>query len=1233
MKQFTFLIILFFSSLCSAQYVITIEANIIDSDTRLGIPYVNAGFVNKAIGTVTNKDGFMSLQFDESKIVDSDIIQFSVVGYKTQSYSFEELVSKFQKDNTIELIKDVYGLDEVMLTSKWGKAVRFGSKQRTNELLAYWKDKEALGGEIASFIKIPKGRHKLSKVSFNVVENISDSIKIRVNIYNYDKGFPREQFLSKPIYHTISSRGGIETIDLIPANIVVSKDIVLSIELLEVYGEELGLAISQSLNSKRSFLRSVSQDGWVKQNSNGVDLSILAKPSLQNNSEITNIKVDRVSILWDVSRSMMDRSLDKEIELLKEYLGDVNPTEVDVIVFSNTINDKKSFNYGSSQEDLYRFLENQSYFGNTDVSELAEIPQNSDVTFLFSDGYINLGSHDPIYTSGDFIVVSSTPSTNHIVLNEWAQYNEGKYIPLYNRKIKEAKNSLNTSDGVFTETIKISPNDNTTISGTVFFDEQPLSGVLVSINNTFKEIRTDRSGRFKLPAKKGDILNFEFIGMDSKQVVVDDNIRDLSIRLTKSFDVLNEVVVTGSGAVNKNKQSSVEEAYGILKKEDFPSGAKYVADVLKIVPGLTVKGTGRFAQFITNINPIGYFIVDDIPFTSLPLYLDASSISSIYVMPGDMAYFKYGSAASNGAIIINTIVNKEANSALVKGNDYEGNLSQLDHSNSINSFEKTLTDKVIGIDKNIEVRGKVLLNNKPISGCYVIQKGSLNEVITDSNGEFVITTQEGAILSFEYKDTKAKETIILDNSFLKVELEFQYEILNEVALTGEAKQKKDKNLTDKEKRLAQKDRSGIGYQSIDKEDFNPGGFSFLADLIRGRFLTILVKGEGDQATYHTRKRSSILQGDEILFAVDGVLTQTPPTFLDLNRIENITFKSTLAGTNKYGALGRNGVIEIKTIGGEFIDTKESQSPLAKNNDYQEGAKIFSLSRKTGIYNAATTENLKTLQQQFLNKIDEDPLDVNNYIAYYRVLEPLDKDQAVRGLTTILDIADSNTRVLRSLAFFLEEQNLYKQTLKIHERVLELAPEESQSHLDITQSYKREGKFVKSFETLKRILSADSTTYNISPELIKIADTELRHLLTKNKDRINYDEVPSTFYETVQLIDKRILIEWNDPQMEFDLQFVNPAKKFYNWSQNLSTPDKSDVITNGLLSKEFIIDDDSNKGEWIINITNNTFKKSRVPLFVKMTIQSNYGGIDEQEQILIIPISQLDQKYTVQKITM
>ena len=598
-----------------------------------------------------------------------------------------------------------------------------------------------------------------------------------------------------------------------------------------------------------------------------------------------------------------------------------------------------------------------------------------------------------------------------------------------------------------------------------------------------------------------------------------------------------------------------------------------------------------------------------------------------------MAYFKYGTAASDGAIVITTIVNKEVNSALVKGNDYEGNLSQLDHSNSINSFEKTLSDNVIGYDNKIEVKGRVLLNTTAVSGCYVIQKGSLNEVITDSNGDFVIITQVGATLSFEYRDAKPKETIVLDNSFLKVELESQYEILNEVALTGDAKQKKKENLTDKEKRLAQKDRSGIGYQSIDKENFNPGGFSFLADLIRGRFLTILVKGEGDQATYHTRKRSSILQGDEILFAVDGVLTQTPPTFLDLNRIENITFKSTLAGTSKYGALGRNGVVEITTMSGEFIDNKESQSALAKNNDYQEGIKTFSSSRKTGIYGNASRDNLKALQQQFLNKIEVDPLDVNNYIAYYKVVEPLDKKAAVRGLTTIIDLADVNTRVLRSLAFFLEEQNLYEQARKIHERILTVAPNESQSYLDLAQSYKNEGKYVESFEMLKSILVADSTMYTLSPELTRTTETELRHLLTKHKDRVNYEEVPAAFYETVQIIDKRILVEWNDPQMEFDLQFVNPAKKFYNWSQNLTATSELDAVTDGLFTKEFIIDDDSNKGEWIINITNNTFKESRVPQFIKMTIQSDFGSKDEKEQVLIIPISQLDQKYTIQKISM
>ena len=1248
MKNITFLFALFISSVCCAQYVITIEAKVVDAQTNAPIPYANVGFIEKAIGTVTNEEGHMTLEFDENRIVDKDIIQFSVVGYVTEQYSFEQLIEKFQKGNVVSLTKEIYSLDEVIVKSRWGKEVPLGSKDRTDKLLAYWKDKDALGGEIAGFIKTPRGPHKLFELSFNVVENISDSVKIRVNVYDYDKRYPGKKLLSEPIYHTITSNQGIEKVNLSPANIVVNSDFVISIELIEVYGGELGLAISQSVSTNRSFLRYVSQDKWVRESERGVDLSVLARPALKDENSTSQVveKIDNVSILWDVSLSMKDRNIEEEIALLDKYFKEVNPSTVGVTLFSNTVTSTRTFDLSTEREALYNYLETQDYLGNTDASALIAMPHSADVTLLFSDGKFNLGNKEPIYTQGAFIAVNSAASGNHLLLNSWSQANDGKYIPLYGQKSRKAVAALLSAPSSTTETVQVNEANQNLISGSVSSNGNSLQGVYVGVNNTLNEVSTDAEGNFTINAEVGDVLSFEFLNMLPKNVLVENN-EPIIVTLEAEFDVLEEVTLQGK---SKKEELSTQEKrereknrasgqYTTLEKKDFPPGATQVSDIVRRIPSVQVKGFGREARIITRGSVVGLFVVDGVYFNSVPNFINPSTITSISVIPSVIGAAKYGTQGRSGVIIITTVFNerfrKEAqDSALVKGNDYKSTLKTFSTDNDINDFEGSLNNSLSKNGEKVVIKGTVKFNDKPVQGCYVFQENSLNEAITDTEGNFSISTQIGATLNFEFVETKTKQILIIDDAFQNVNLESQYEILSEVTLEGSKAREKKSDLTGKEQRDAQKNRSGIAYQSIDKEDFNEGGFTYLVDLIRGRFLTIGVNGEGDQATYYTRKPSSINLDPTIIFAVDGMVFRDPPTWINLRNIENITFKSTLAGTNKYGALGRNGVIEITTIEPELTKNAKEESALVTNNDYTGSTNEFSSSRKFTQF-TSDSKDVKVIKKQFSTKIEEDPYDLNNYIAYYKVMEPINRPEAIRGLSTVIELGDKNTRVLRSLAFFLEEEKIYDEAQKIHEHILTIAPKESQTYLDLAQSYKNAKNYEESFETLKAVLVGDSTIFKSSEELVRIAETEIKHLLTKYKDRVDYTEVPSSFYETVQIVDRRILVEWNDPQLEFDLQFVNPSKKFYNWSQNLSDDNNNEdeAVRDGLLSKEFIIDDDPSTGEWLVNITNNTIKKSRIPAFIKMTVYTNYGGPEEEEQILIIPLSQLDQKYTVQKIDM
>lgn len=76
-------------------------------------------------------------------------------------------------------------------------------------------------------------------------------------------------------------------------------------------------------------------------------------------------------------------------------------------------------------------------------------------------------------------------------------------------------------------------------------DDKPLPGVTVTVKGSKKSTTTDANGMFSIRAKKGDVLVFSYVGYDSKEGAVTENV--LNQQLTESKNELNSVVVTALG--------------------------------------------------------------------------------------------------------------------------------------------------------------------------------------------------------------------------------------------------------------------------------------------------------------------------------------------------------------------------------------------------------------------------------------------------------------------------------------------------------------------------------------------------------------------------------------------------------------------------------------------------------------------------------------------------------------
>ena len=222
------------------------------------------------------------------------------------------------------------------------------------------------------------------------------------------------------------------------------------------------------------------------------------------------------------------------------------------------------------------------------------------------------------------------------------------------------------------------------ISGQVVIEKGPIEGAKVKVKGSFNETRTDRDGNFVLPAQSGDVLEIDYVGMETQTIVVNDN--QLEIKLEPDGELLEEVILLSEkgssdlidlGYNGKKDFDAITYGASTISKDKIGSQYYNLGDLLN---GELAKlnysrnqSLNVASGFVYDIDGMIYTTQDNI---QLP-YVDPQIIESITVLNSLTATHKYGTLARNGVIIIRTNLSSASkiqtpqNSALVVGNNYE----------------------------------------------------------------------------------------------------------------------------------------------------------------------------------------------------------------------------------------------------------------------------------------------------------------------------------------------------------------------------------------------------------------------------------------------------------------------------------------------------------------------------------------------------------------------------------
>ncbi|WP_108805423.1 TonB-dependent receptor [Aquimarina sp. Aq107] len=204
--------------------------------------------------------------------------------------------------------------------------------------------------------------------------------------------------------------------------------------------------------------------------------------------------------------------------------------------------------------------------------------------------------------------------------------------------------------------------ENYELTGTVTSIETntPIPGLSVLVKGTSRGTVTDFDGKYSINVKSGDVVQFSYIGLTTKNVTISGQ-TTLNVSMEEDSEALEEIVVVGYGSQRKSdvtgSVSSVKSdeltAFPVLNAAQALQGRAAGVVVQSNnggEPGSAVNIQVRGNTSI-NANSDPLIVVDGFVGAIFP---QANDIESIEVLKDASAAAIYGSRGSNGVVLVTT---------------------------------------------------------------------------------------------------------------------------------------------------------------------------------------------------------------------------------------------------------------------------------------------------------------------------------------------------------------------------------------------------------------------------------------------------------------------------------------------------------------------------------------------------------------------------------------------------
>lgn len=895
-------------------------------------------------------------------------------------------------------------------------------------------------------------------------------------------------------------------------------------------------------------------------------------------------KPKKIGLYWDISSSSDKRDINKECELLSEYLKELGKVKVHLIPFNIKTQPKEKFSIKKGDsKSLINKIKSLQYDGATVFSNISN-SNGYDEILIFTDGITTLGESKISELNVPTYVVNSSKSSDHSFMKYITLSSNGEYINLNKLSLDNAVDKL-----LFQNLRFISYS----------FDKNSLKDIYPSVSQ-----QVDNSFSCAGKIVKNGILTINY-GFGNKVT------RSVKFQINKT----NQTGFNIKRIWATKKINELEMQYSKNKDEITKTGKEYSI----VTQNTSLIVLDRVEDYVQhNITPPAELLKQYNKLQAQNKKEDKESLSKILNSVASTMKSKFDwwnkdfskkrrepkktkSSSSNQVIQPSIIMNNPS--------------STNNNNNSNNAVE------VVEENNDIIIRGVVRnkSTNALLPNVTVKVDNTSTQTQTNSLGMYsIIVPSRNSALSFSLGNYDTENRLILADNTIDVKLspKVSNRIVNRtnwINLRGKVTAKSDGSELPGVN-IYVKERSDIGIVTDENGNYNlrvPKDSSTLKFGFIGFKSQEIKVGNNLQMNVTLEEDSESL--DEVVVVAYGIQRKT-----------------TVSGSVAKSIQGRAAGISV-------TDSEEIEEELEFSADVDLDDKInFKDSNNSSTINVRgwdskaqyiqvlNTTKLKHRYNTYLNlknKYKDQPSFYIEVADFF--IKSHQEEVALIVLSNIAELKLESAELLRILGHRLQQLKQYQLAVEVFKSVLEIREEDPQSYRDLALAYEANNQPQQAIDNLYKVVTKnwDSRFNGVKGIVLN----ELNSIISKNNGKLELSGIDKRFIKSMPL-DIRIVINWSSDNSDIDLWVTDPnnEKCFYKHKNTKIGGRISNDLTRGFGPEEFCLKR-AIDGEYKINVKYYSDSRQSLsgPVTVQAEIYTNYGRKNQKKETITLSLK--DQK--------